>query len=213
MKNLNYSVYISNLGSKENYYIYLTNIEKNSDILTISIEEPEKELYWKKDLNEDIIKGITLSLGEQISLIKFYKLIINAINQSVSDENDTLNIYFKSLNEIKGILNYNFLLKDDIKKYLIIDIVNKNISYPIQLEFFGNKPKEDLLWKTIRRLKNEKKNDSFSELINIQKENFSLKKSIEMIGNFRQLGAVENDSYKIKYEKLMEEFNLYKKKA
>ena len=212
MKNLNYSVYISNLGSKENYYIYLTNIEKNTDILTISIEEPEKELYWKKDLNEEIIKGITLSLGEQISLIKFYKLIINSINQSVSDENDTLNIYFKSLNEIKGILNNNFLLKDDIKKYLIIDIVNKNISYPIQLEFFGNKPKEDLLWKTIRRLKNEKKNDSFSELINIQKENFSLKKSIEMIGNFRQLGAVENDSYKIKYEKLMEEFNLYKKK-
>ena len=212
MKNLNYSEYISNLGTKENYYIYLTNIEKNSDILTISIEEPEKELYWKKDLNEDIIKGITLSLGEQISLINFNKLIINALNQSICDDNYALNIYFKSLNEIKGILTYNFLLKDDIKRYLIIDIVNKNISYPIQLDFFGNKPKEDLLWKTIRRLKNEKKNESISELIHLQKENFSLKKSIKMLGNYRQLGAVQNDSYKVKYEKLLEEFNLYKKK-
>ncbi len=212
MKNLNYSEYISNLGTKENYYIYLTNIEKNSDILTISIEEPEKELYWKKDLNEDIIKGITLSLGEQISLINFNKLIINALNQSICDDNYALNIYFKSLNEIKGILTYNFLLKDDIKRYLIIDIVNKNISYPIQLDFFGNKPKEDLLWKTIKRLKNEKKNESISELINLQKENFSLKKTIKMLGNYRQLGAVQNDSYKVKYEKLLEEFNLYKKK-
>ena len=212
MKNLNYSEYISNLGTKENYYIYLTNIEKNSDILTISIEEPEKELYWKKDLNEEIIKGITLSLGEQISLINFKKLIINALNQSICDDNYALNIYFKSLNEIKGILTYNFLLKDDIKRYLIIDIVNKNISYPIQLDFFGNKPKEDLLWKTIRRLKNEKKNESISELINLQKENFSLKKTIKMLGNYRQLGAVQNDSYKVKYEKLLEEFNLYKKK-
>ena len=101
MKNLNYSEYISNLGTKENYYIYLTNIEKNSDILTISIEEPEKEFYWKKDLNEEIIKGITFSLGEQISLIKFYQLLINAITQSVYDDNYLLNIYFKSLNEIK----------------------------------------------------------------------------------------------------------------
>ncbi len=212
MKNLNYSEYISNLGTKENYYIYLTNIEKKSDILTISIEEPEKEFYWKKDLNEEIIKGITFSLGEQISLIKFYQLLINAITQSVYDDNYSLNIYFKSLNEIKGIINSNFLLKDDIKKYLIIDILNKNISYPIQLDFFGNKPKEDLLWKTIRRLKNEKKNESISELINLQKENFSLKKSIEILGNYRQLGAVQNDSYKIKYEKLLEEFTLYKKK-
>ena len=212
MKNLNYSEYISNLGTKENYYIYLTNIEKNSDILTISIEEPEKEFYWKKDLNEEIIKGITFSLGEQISLIKFYQLLINAITQSVYDDNYLLNIYFKSLNEIKGFINSNFLLKDDIKKYLIIDILNKNISYPIQLDFFGNKPKEDLLWKTIRRLKNEKKNESISELINLQKENFSLKKSIEILGNYRQLGAVQNDSYKIKYEKLLEEFTLYKKK-
>ncbi len=127
MKNLNYSEYISNLGTKENYYIYLTNIEKKSDILTISIEEPEKEFYWKKDLNEEIIKGITFSLGEQISLIKFYQLLINAITQSVYDDNYSLNIYFKSLNEIKGIINSNFLLKDDIKKYLIIDILNKNI--------------------------------------------------------------------------------------
>ena len=33
-----------------------------------------------------------------------------------------------------------------------------------------------------------------------------------MLGNYRQLGAVQNDSYKVKYEKLLEEFNLYKKK-
>ena len=78
--------YISNLGTKENYFIYLTNIEKDSDILTISIEEPEKELYWKKDLNNKIIKGITSSLGNEISLIKFNEILIKAINQSFDEK-------------------------------------------------------------------------------------------------------------------------------
>ena len=78
--------YISNLGTKDNYFIYLTNIENNSDILTISIEEPEKELYWKKDLNDKIIKGITSSLGNEISLIKFKEILIKAINQSFDEK-------------------------------------------------------------------------------------------------------------------------------
>ena len=200
--------YISNLGTKDNYFIYLTNIENNSDILTISIEEPEKELYWKKDLNDKIIKGITSSLGNEISLIKFKEILINAINQSIDEKENTLNILFKSLNEIKG--NYskdkNKLKEDDdIKKYLMINIINKNITYPIQLEYYANNPKEDLLWKTIKRLKEEKKTDLF----NLQKENNFLKKTLD---NKRQLGAVENENYKIKYDKLLEEFNLLKEK-
>ena len=200
--------YISNLGTKDNYFIYLTNIENNSDILTISIEEPEKELYWKKDLNDKIIKGITSSLGNEISLIKFKEILINAINQGIDEKENTLNILFKSLNEIKG--NYskdkNKLKEDDdIKKYLMINIINKNITYPIQLEYYANNPKEDLLWKTIKRLKEEKKTDLF----NLQKENNFLKKTLD---NKRQLGAVENENYKIKYDKLLEEFNLLKEK-
>ncbi len=206
--NTNYMEYISNLGTKDNYFIYLTNIENNSDTLTISIEEPEKELYWKKDLNDKIIKGITSSLGNEISLIKFKEILINAINQSIDEKENTLNILFKSLNEIKG--NYskdkNKLKEDDnIKKYLMINIINKNITYPIQLEYYANNPKEDLLWKTIKRLKEEKKADLF----NLQKENNFLKKTLD---NKRQLGAVENENYKIKYDKLLEEFNLYKEK-
>ena len=200
--------YISNLGTKDNYFIYLTNIENNSDILTISIEEPEKELYWKKDLNDKIIKGITSSLGNEISLIKFKEILINAINQGIDEKENTLNILFKSLNEIKG--NYskdkNKLKEDDdIKKYLMINIIDKNIIYPIQLEYYANNPKEDLLWKTIKRLKEEKKTDLF----NLQKENNFLKKTLD---NKRQLGAVENENYKIKYDKLLEEFNLLKEK-
>ena len=206
--NTNYMEYISNLGTKDNYFIYLTNIENNSDILTISIEEPEKELYWKKDLNDKIIKGITSSLGNEISLIKFKEILINAINQSIDEKENTLNILFKSLNEIKG--NYskdkNKLKEDDdIKKYLMINIINKNITYPIQLEYYANNPKEDLLWKTIKRLKEEKKTDLFK----LQKENNFLKKTLD---NKRQLGAVENENYKIKYDKLLEEFNLFKEK-
>ena len=152
--------YISNLGTKENYFIYLTNIEKDSDILTISIEEPEKELYWKKDLNNKIIKGITSSLGNEISLIKFNEILIKAINQSVDEKDNKLNILFKSLNEIKGTYikdKRNIKEDDNIKKYLMINIIDKNIIYPIQLEYYANNPNEDLLWKTIKRLKEEKK--------------------------------------------------------
>ena len=129
-------------------------------------------------------------------------------NEIKIDEINTLNILFKSLNEIKG--NYskdkNKLKEDDnIKKYLMINIINKNITYPIQLEYYANNPKEDLLWKTIKRLKEEKKTDLF----NLQKENNFLKKTLD---NKRQLGAVENENYKIKYDKLLEEFNLFKEK-
>ena len=207
--------YISNLGTKENYFIYLTNIEKDSDILTISIEEPEKELYWKKDLNNKIIKGITSSLGNEISLIKFNEILIKAINQSVDEKDNKLNILFKSLNEIKGTYikdKKNIKEDDNIKKYLMINIIDKNIIYPIQLEYYANNPNEDLLWKTIKRLKEEKKNESISDLFNLQKENNSLKKYIEILGNQRQIGAVENESYKIKYEKLLEEINKKKNK-
>jgi hypothetical protein len=207
--------YISNLGTKENYFIYLTNIEKDSDILTISIEEPEKELYWKKDLNNKIIKGITSSLGNEISLIKFNEILIKAINQSVDEKDNKLNILFKSLNEIKGTYikdKRNIKEDDNIKKYLMINIIDKNIIYPIQLEYYANNPNEDLLWKTIKRLKEEKKNESISDLFNLQKENNSLKKYIEILGNQRQIGAVENESYKIKYEKLLEEINKKKNK-
>ena len=207
--------YISNLGTKENYFIYLTNIEKDSDILTISIEEPEKELYWKKDLNNKIIKGITSSLGNEISLIKFNEILIKAINQSVDEKDNKLNILFKSLNEIKGTYikdKRNVKEDDNIKKYLMINIIDKNIIYPIQLEYYANNPNEDLLWKTIKRLKEEKKNESISDLFNLQKENNSLKKYIEILGNQRQIGAVENESYKIKYEKLLEEINKKKNK-
>ena len=207
--------YISNLGTKENYFIYLTNIEKDSDILTISIEEPEKELYWKKDLNNKIIKGITSSLGNEISLIKFNEILIKAINQSVDEKDNKLNILFKSLNEIKGTYikdKRNIKEDDNIKKYLMINIIDKNIIYPIQLEYYANNPNEDLLWKTIKRLKEEKKNESISDLFNLQKENNSLKKYIEILGNQRQIGAVENESYKIKYEKLLEEINQKKNK-
>ena len=134
---------------------YIINIQTNPDYLYISIEKENEGLYWKKILDNKILKEITSQMGSYKSLKAFSDMLI----QALSKNNENLSMNFCSLSEIQKLsgANDHIITKDNnIKKYLMMIYTGfEKVVYPIQMDYYGNNPDKELLIRTILRLKNK----------------------------------------------------------
>jgi len=223
----------------EDYIITLQSIV--SDKLLIIIEDEINSIYWKKELDENIVSNITSQMGSYKSLEVFSKMLIAAL----SNQNENISLNFCSLQEIQQITGNNNvnnnnssnnisnsnLLKnnsDNIKKYLLLIYTQfEKVIFPIQLEYLDKNANPDILQRTIARLKNQIKNNKLNSTVNsnlsmpinyneyekLKDENLKLKNTVILLEKNRQLGAVENDDIYKSYSELNEEYEKYKTNA
>ena len=204
---------------------YIITIQSNGKVLSISVEDEDRGVYWKKEYDEKAITDITSQMGSFKSLEVFTKMLICAL----SNENDTLTINFLSFNEIQKLKNptasFDFSNPNDEnnrKKYFILVYTQfEKVMYPLQLTYYDKTPDTSLLLRTIDRLKKEKKNFSsethstndivnFNEYERLKKENLALIARIKILESNRPLGAVDNDDIYKRYNELNNEYNEYK---
>ncbi|MCQ2820673.1 MAG: hypothetical protein MJ252_25690 [archaeon] len=220
---------------------YIITIQSNSiDKLIITIEEETNTVFWKKELDAQLIGEITTQMGSYKSLEVFTKMLLCALK----NENENISLNFCSLNEIQMLseskksnkeeMNISKGGEDNIKKYLMLVYTQfEKVVYPIQLEYLGKNPDSSLLYKTINRMKEKIKNLSlnqnnslmgsknflndnnyavnYTEFERLKKENNNLINRIKILESYRPKGAVENDEIYKNYNILSEEYDNYKK--
>ena len=223
----------------EDYIITLQSIL--NDKLLIIIEDEINSIYWKKELDENIVSNITSQMGSYKSLEVFSKMLIAAL----SNQNENISLNFCSLQEIQQITGNNNinnnslsntssnsnLLKnnsENIKKYLLLIYTQfEKVIFPIQLEYLDKNANPDILQRTIARLKNQIRNNKLNSTVNsnlsmpinyneyekLKEENLKLKNTVILLEKNRQLGAVENDDIYKNYSELNEEYEKYKTNA
>jgi hypothetical protein len=204
---------------------YIITLQSISSKLLITIEEESQTIYWKKELDENIVKEITSQMGSYKSLEVFTKMLIAALSQ----KNDKVTLNFCSLNEIQQLSqdnnesSFSKNIENNIKKYLLLRYEEfEKVVYPIQLEYLDKNGNIELLRRTIERLKNKIKNIkiqhasditipvNYTEYEKLKKENLDLLNKIKLLEKNRQLGAVDNDDIYKNYSELNEEYNNYK---
>ena len=204
---------------------YIITLQSISSKLLITIEEESQTIYWKKELDENIVKEITSQMGSYKSLEVFTKMLIAALSQ----KNDKVTLNFCSLNEIQQLSqdnnesSFSKNSENNIKKYLLLRYEEfEKVVYPIQLEYLDKNGNIELLRRTIERLKNKIKNIkiqhasditipvNYTEYEKLKKENLDLLNKIKLLEKNRQLGAVDNDDIYKNYSELNEEYNNYK---
>ena len=207
--------------SKKEYYIYI-QIKKDTIFIGIETDEENNEtIYWKKNLDNQIIEETTSQMGSTKSLKSFSAMIL----EGLSKKNNAIKIDFCSLNEIRELAgndNQTYKNESSIKKYLVImNIKEEKILYPIQMDYLGINGTSELLKLSIKRIKKNSYNNNIKKLQNsvlIEKEkNERLKKEIDnlntkikLLNEERQLGAVENDDIYKNFTELQEKFETYK---
>ena len=207
--------------SKKEYYIYI-QIKKDTIFIGIETDEENNEtIYWKKNLDNQIIEETTSQMGSTKSLKSFSAMLL----EGLSKKNNAIKIDFCSLNEIRELAgndNQTYKNESSIKKYLVImNIKEEKIVYPIQMDYLGINGTSELLKLSIKRIKKNSYNNNIKKLQNsvlIEKEkNERLKKEIDnlntkikLLNEERQLGAVENDDIYKNFTELQEKFETYK---
>ena len=162
----------------DDYIITLQSIL--NDKLLIIIEDEINSIYWKKELDENIVSNITSQMGSYKSLEVFSKMLIAAL----SNQNENISLNFCSLQEIQQITGNNNinnnslsntssnsnLLKnnsENIKKYLLLIYTQfEKVIFPIQLEYLDKNANPDILQRTIARLKNQIRNNKLNSTVN-----------------------------------------------